>query len=81
MRMNEPDTNGCTIQKAGASAAADLRSQKEQLIACCQELADRVRTETLSRRSMQEMLRVNFPQCPEAELGSLYAGSSQADSD
>ncbi len=47
--------------------AASVRDLGE-LKTCCQELADRVRTETLSRWSMQQTLKARFPQCSEADV-------------
>jgi hypothetical protein len=34
----------------------------------CRELAEQVRTESLSRWSMQQMLKAKFPQCSDAEV-------------
>ncbi|HYX35161.1 MAG TPA: hypothetical protein VE954_18855 [Oligoflexus sp.] len=40
----------------------------ESLRAFCQDLAEQVRAETLSRWSMQQTLRTRFPQFSEADL-------------
>ncbi|HYX37830.1 MAG TPA: hypothetical protein VE954_32405, partial [Oligoflexus sp.] len=40
----------------------------EALRAFCQDLAEQVRAETLSRWSMQQTLRTRFPQFSEADL-------------
>ncbi len=51
-------------QQEHVPAAGNLKD----LRACCQDLAELVRTEMLSRWSMQQTLRTRFPQFAEAVL-------------
>lgn len=46
----------------------EVSPSEAELTAFSQELAERVKSETLSRRSMQEMLKVRFPTVSEETL-------------
>ncbi len=54
-------------KKSATDDAANVRNPDE-LRAASEELAEQVRSETLSRWSMQQALRTRFPQCSEADL-------------
>ena len=47
---------------------ADCVRNLDELRIVCQELAEQVRLETLSRWSMQQALRIQFQQYPEADV-------------
>jgi len=47
---------------------ADGVRNLDELRTACLELAEQVRSETLSRWSMQQALRIQFPQHPEADV-------------
>lgn len=52
----------------GRRGSDEVSPGEAELTAFSRELAERVKSETLSRRSMQEMLKVRFPTVSEEAL-------------
>lgn len=62
------DSEDKVTNKPVSDDTADCVRNLDELRLVCQELAEQVRLETLSRWSMQQALRIQFPQHPEADV-------------
>ncbi|MCX6131881.1 MAG: hypothetical protein NTX25_22835 [Proteobacteria bacterium] len=57
-----------TVKKAVRDDPMARARNLDELRIFCRELAEQVRTESLSRWSMQQALRMQFPEYPEADV-------------
>lgn len=67
MNMMDGSDSSSDTKKPATSDAANVRNPDE-LRAACEEMAEQVQAETLSRWSMHQALRARFPQFSEADV-------------